>query len=57
MRFAMLEAKVAILNTWHRFSFLPGTKTQEPLVLDPTQLLGWVKGGLWANIMERETLA
>jgi hypothetical protein len=53
MRFALLEAKVAILTTWRRFSFLPGTKTQEPLELEPTAALSWVKGGLWANVVER----
>merc|ERR1712080_271193 len=46
MRFALLEAKVAVLDTWRRFSFLPGTKTLEPLELDPASQLGWVKGAL-----------
>ena len=54
MRFALLEAKVAVLSVFRRFSFLPGTKTLEPLKLDPTAGLSWVKGGLWARIEERE---
>ena len=54
MRFALLEAKVAILDTYRRFSFLPGTKTQEPLVKDPESLVGSPPGGLWARVVERQ---
>jgi len=54
MRFALLEAKVAIMSTFRRFSFLPGTKTQEPLVKDPEHILGYAKGGVWAKVVERE---
>jgi len=54
MRFALLEAKMAILCTYRKFSFLPGTKTQEPLVRDPESALGYAKGGLWAKIVERD---
>jgi len=54
MRFALLEAKVAILCTYRRFTFLPGTKTQEPLVLDPEAILSYPKGGLWAKVVERD---
>jgi len=54
MRFALLEAKMAILCTYRRFTFLPGTKTQEPLVLDPESTLGYPKGGLWARVVERD---
>jgi len=54
MRFALLEAKVAILKVFRRFSFQPGTKTQEPLDLDPENNLGWPKGGLWAKVVERD---
>ena len=53
MRFALLEAKVAVVSVWRRFSFSPGTKTIEPLVLDPKAVLNWVKGGLWAKVAER----
>jgi len=56
MRFAILEAKVAILCTYRRFTFLPGTKTQEPLVLDPEAILSYPKGGLWAKVVERDNL-
>ena len=54
MRFALLEAKVAVTAVWRKFSFLPGTKTIEPLVLDPGSILGWAKGGLWAKVVERD---
>merc|ERR1719273_2485395 len=33
-----------------RFALSPGTKTIEPLVLDPKAVLNWVKGGLWATV-------
>ena len=54
MRFALLEAKVAVMAVMRKFSFTPGTKTQEPLELDSQQQLAWPKGGLWANIKRRE---
>ena len=54
MRFALLEAKMAVLATWRHFSFLPGVSTKTPLSLDPTSQLSWVKGGLWAKIQARE---
>lgn len=54
MRFALLEAKVAILTTFHQFTFLPGTRTQEPLVADPEHVLGYALGGVWARIVQRE---
>ena len=53
MRFALLEAKVAVVSVWRKFSFSPGTKTVEPLVLDQKSALNWVKGGLWATVAER----
>jgi len=55
MRFALLEAKIAVLEVWRRFSFMGGNKTLEPLVLDPTSQLGWVKGGLWSGVKERDS--
>lgn len=53
MRFALLEAKVAVLSVFRRFSFQEGTKTLEPLTLDPISQLSWVKGGVWAKVVER----
>lgn len=54
MRFALLEAKVALVEVCRRFTFLPGSKTQEPLVLDPTSQLAWPVGGLWARVQGRD---
>merc|ERR1719499_13166 len=53
MRFALLEAKVAILSLMTKYSFTPGTSTKEPLVLDPTSQLNYIKGGLWAKVVRR----
>jgi hypothetical protein len=54
MRFALLEAKMAVLAVWRRVSFQAGTKTQLPLTLDPDSQLAWVKGGLWASVITRD---
>jgi len=53
-RFALLEIKVAVVSVWRKYSFLPGTKTIEPLVLDNSMVMNWVKGGLWAKVTERD---
>merc|ERR1712227_705021 len=45
MRFALLESKVAMMATWRRFSFTPGTKTMEPMEMEPNSALGYTKGG------------
>ena len=54
MRFALLEAKVAVMAMMRKFSFKPGTKTIEPLVMDSEQQIVYPKGGLWSNIVMRE---
>ena len=54
MRFALLEAKVAVMSIMRKYSFKPGTKTTEPLQLDGESSLAWIKGGLWATIERRE---
>lgn len=46
MRFALLEAKLALANIVRRFSLLPSEKTKEPLELDPTAAITYVKNGL-----------
>ena len=56
MRFAQLEAKVAVLSVLRKYSFTPGTKTMEPLVLDAESLLAWAMGGLWARVEVREDM-
>jgi hypothetical protein len=52
MRFALLTAKVAVMSVLRKFSFKPGTKTKEPLVLNADN--EWVKGGLWVRVETRE---
>ena len=39
-----------------RFTFLPGTKTLEPVLehLDPEAIVSWPKGGLWVRCTERD---
>ena len=54
MRFALLEAKVAVISVLRKYSFKPGTRTTEPLVIDAEYELGWVEGGLWAKVEPRE---
>jgi hypothetical protein len=54
MRFALLEAKVALLAVCRRFTFLPGTRTQAPRKPDPPLQLSWPLGGLWARVQRRE---
>jgi len=54
MRFALLEAKVALVALCRKFTFLPSTKTQEPLVQDPSEQLLWPIGGLWVRLERRE---
>jgi cytochrome P450 family 6 len=52
MRFALLEAKVALVMMMRKFTFLPSSKNPERLELDPVSM-GWIKGGLYANIESR----
>ena len=52
MRFALLEAKVALVMMMRKFTFLPSSKNPEKLELDPVSM-GWIKGGLYANIESR----
>jgi len=54
MRFALLEAKVAVLSVLRKLSFKPGTKTIEPIVIDAESQLDWAKGGLWAFVEARD---
>ena len=50
MRFALLEAKVAIAMVMHKFNFLPSRKNPEKMKLDPTYFFGYIRNGLYANI-------
>ena len=53
MRFALLEAKVALATVLRRFVLVRSDKTKEPLELDVTSQLGYVVGGLWIRAEER----
>jgi len=53
MRFALLEAKVALLAVCRRFTFQAGTKTKEPLRQDPNSQIAWPKGGIWVHMQRR----
>jgi len=53
MRFALLEAKVALVAVCRKFTLSPGTKTQEPLKQDPVVGVNWPKGGLWVKAAKR----
>ena len=49
MRFALLEAKLALANIVRKFKLLPSEKTKEPLVLDPASGVTYVKNGLYVK--------
>lgn len=53
MRFALLEAKVALMEVMNSFSFVYSDKNPEVLQIDPNSQLGYVKGGLYAKIQRR----
>ena len=53
MRFAMMEAKIALANLVRNFNLLPSEKTKEPLVLDPSAAIAYPKGGLYVNVEKR----
>jgi len=53
MRFALLEIKIALAAIIRRFKLVRSDKTQEPLQIDVTSQLAYVKGGLWVKAEER----
>ena len=53
MRFALLEAKVAVAMMMRKYTFLPSTKNPAQLKIDPNGALGWIEGGLWSKISTR----
>ena len=54
MRFALLEAKVAVMEVLHNYSFIYSNKNPEILQVDPQSQLGYIKGGLYAKIQRRD---
>lgn len=53
MRFAVMEAKIALANLVRNFNLLPSEKTKEPLELDPSSAIAYAKGGLYINVEKR----
>ena len=53
MRFALLEAKLALANIVRKYNLLPNPKTKEPLELDPTPVIAYVKHGLYIKVEKR----
>ena len=54
MRFALLEAKLALANIVRKFNLIPSEKTKEPLELDPTSGIAYVKDGLYIKVEKRD---
>ena len=48
-----MEAKLGLANIVRKFNLLPSDKTVEPLQLDPTAGIAYVKGGLYVNVEKR----
>ncbi len=53
MRFALLEAKLALANVVKNFTLFPSDKTKEPLELDPGSGIAYVKHGLYVKAERR----
>ena len=53
MRFALLEAKLALASIIRKYNLSPSSKTQEPLELDPTTAIAYVKHGLYIKAEQR----
>ena len=53
MRFALLEAKVALMSVVRKFELLTCSKTVDKIELDPKSALGGNKGGLWVKSQTR----
>ena len=53
MRFALLEAKLAMSKILKRYTILPSQKTKEPIRIDPTFLVTYAKDGLYVKLERR----
>ena len=49
MRFAMMQAKAAIVEVIRSFSISVNPKTEPGVVLDPNEFLNIKKGGIWLD--------
>ena len=50
MRFALLEAKLALASIVRRFSLLPSNKTVNPHIMDPKAFVAYPKNGLFIGL-------
>ena len=53
MRFALLEAKLALANIVRRYILHPSTRMVEPYILDPKSGISYVKDGLFVQLEKR----
>ena len=54
MRFALVEAKMALAKIIKEFVLLPSNKTQEPLIDDPENAISYPKNGLFVRVEKRK---
>ena len=50
MRFALLEAKLALASIVRKFTLLPSEKTVNPTLIDPTAFVAYPKNGLYIGL-------
>ena len=53
MRFALIEAKIALARILKEFIILPSNKTKEPLRDDPTNAISYPEHGLYVKLEKR----
>jgi len=53
MRFALMEAKLALAHVLRQYNLLPGEKTEEKVEVDHLSVVGAAKNGLWAKVERR----
>ena len=54
MRFALLEAKLALASIICKFSLIPSEKTVDPTLIDPTAFVAYPKNGLYIGLSKVE---
>ena len=53
MRFALLEAKLAMTRILKRYTILPSEKTKEPVCIDTSSPIAYAKDGLYLKLDRR----
>ena len=54
MRFALLEAKLALAKIVLRFNLVPSDKTKEPFVMDRNQVITYPQDGIYIKLEKRQ---